>query len=99
MPFLTLRFARSAFTGVWRAEGLTILFLAEVLAEMSLFVFPPVLLRAVCLVLAILHRMYHFVAGSTYVFGTTPQTSCSGLTSAQQRKYETHLAVGTRVSV
>jgi len=66
VPFLTLRFARSVFTGVWRAEGLTIFFLAEVLAEMSLFVFPPVLLRAVCLVLAILHRMYHPVADSTY---------------------------------
>ena len=65
MPFLTLRFARSVFTGVWRAEGLTIFFLAEVLAEISLFVFPPVLLRAVCLVLAILNRRYYLVADST----------------------------------
>jgi len=40
--------------------------LAEVLAEMSLFVFPPVLLRAVCLVLAILQCMYHSFADSTY---------------------------------
>lgn len=65
VPFLTLRFARSVFTGVWRAEGLTIFFLADVLAEMSLFVLPPVLLRAVCLVLAILHHMYHPGADST----------------------------------
>ena len=54
VPLLTLRFARSPFTGVLRVAVFTTFVL--VFAEINLLVFPPVLLRAVCLVLAILNH-------------------------------------------
>lgn len=58
VPFLTLRLARATSVGVLRMTPFTVfdLDLAETSFFVILFACPPVLFRAVCLVLAILQN-------------------------------------------